>query len=67
MGLSMLSGLPSTKVGYDEETHMQSVFAIAAIPSGELHFNDAALNQVLITEYNNPGALPGSGEESKEL
>jgi len=67
MGLSMLSGLPSTKVGYDEETHMQSVFAIAAIPSGELHFNDAALNQVLITEYNNPGALPGSEEESKEL
>ena len=67
MGLSMLMGLPSTKVGYDEETHMQSVFALAALPGGELHFNDDALNQVLITEYNNPGALPASAEESKEL
>ncbi len=67
MGLSMCLSLPRSKVGYDEETHMQSVFAIASLPSGELHFNDDALNQVLITEYNNPDAQPSSSEEMTEL
>lgn len=67
MGFSMCADLPRSKVSYDEETHMQGVFAIASLPSGELHFNDAALNQVLITEYNNPEAQPGSSEEMTEL
>ena len=67
MGLSMCFGLPRSKISYDEETHMQSVFAIASLPSGELHLNDDALNQVLITEYNNPDAQPASSEEMTEL
>ncbi len=67
MGISMLIALPRTKVGYDEETHMQSVIKMAVFPEDELNMSKDTLYQLIITEYNNPDALPGTDEETREL
>ena len=67
MGLSMIAALPKTKVGYDEETHLQSVVAMADFPEAELNMSREALYQMIITEYNNPEAMPETAEETAEL
>ena len=67
MGLSMIAALPGTKVGYDEETHLQSVVAMANFPEDELSMSREALYQMIITEYNNPEAMPETAEETAEL
>lgn len=67
MGISMIAALPRTKVGYDEETHLQSVVAMANFPEDELSMSREALYQMIITEYNNPEAMPETAEETAEL
>ena len=66
MGLSMVTGLPRNKIGYDEESHLQAVVDMASFPSGELHLSDAMLYQLLITEYNHPDAQPANAPEMRE-
>lgn len=66
MGLSMVTGLPRNKIGYDEESHLQAVMDMASFPSGELHLSDAMLYQLLITEYNHPDAQPANANEMQE-
>lgn len=67
MGISMIAALPRTKVGYDEETHLQSVVAMANFPESGLSMSREALYQMIITEYNNPEAMPETAEETAEL
>lgn len=59
--------LPANKVGYDEETHLQAVMQTASFPSNELHISNGLMNQLCVTEYNNPEAQPGSAEEILEF
>lgn len=66
MGIAMISGMPKTKVGYDEETHMQAVLAMANYPDTAVHMSRDGLFQILITEYNNPNALPDGHMEVTE-
>ena len=61
-GSVLAISLPPNKVGNDEETHLQAVMDIAAFPS-ELHVSDAIMNQLMVTDLNNPEAQPGSIEE----
>ena len=64
-GTAMCISLPRNKVGYDEETHLQAAMDVAAFP-GELHISDAIVNDLIVTDYNDPGYQPG-GEEEMQL
>lgn len=66
-GVCLCLCLPANKVGYDEETHLQAVMQIASFPSNELHVSEGLMNQLSVTEYNNPDAQPGSYEEIIEF
>lgn len=66
-GLLLCICLPLNKVGADEETHLQSVVQLAAFPSGELHISDVLMNQLIVTEYNNPEAQPSGAKEQEEF
>lgn len=63
LGTAMTVSLPRNKVGYDEETHLQAVMDMASLPSGDLHLSDAVLNDLMVTEYNNPNYQPAALEE----
>ncbi len=65
-GLTIIAILPSGKVGNDEETHLQAVLKIASFPSNELHVSPGVMNQVMVTEYNHPEALPKGALEKAE-
>lgn len=65
-GVCLCVCLPANKVGYDEETHLQAVMQIASFPSNELHISEGLMNQLSVTEFNNPDAQPGSKEEILE-
>lgn len=65
-GLTIIAVLPSGKVGNDEETHLQAVLQIASFPSNELHVSQGVMNQVTVTEYNHPDALPKGSLEKAE-
>lgn len=67
LGVPMAVSLPRTRVGYDEEAHLEAVFAIASVPSFELHFSPDALYQLTSTDYNDPRALPYGIDETNEL
>lgn len=66
LGALLILTLPSGKVGNDEEAHLRSVLVISSFPSNELHISDGVLNQVSVTEYNNPTALPVGTSEKYE-
>lgn len=66
-GVSMCICLPANKTGYDEETHLQAVMQTASFPSNELHVSQGLMNQLTVTEYNNPAAQPGTAEEMSEF
>ena len=63
-GLSMTAALPQNKVGNDEETHLQAVMDMASFPN-EMHISDGVLNQLMVTDFNNPKAQPDTIEERK--
>ena len=65
LGTAMCVALPRNKVGYDEETHLQAAMDVASFP-GELHISDAIVNDLLVTDYNDPNYQPG-GEEEMQL
>ena len=67
LGASLVLSLPRNKVGYDEETHLQAVMDMASFPSGELHLSPALMDQLLVTEHNNPEAQPGNSAEMSLL
>jgi len=67
IGIALVICLPGSKVGCDEETHLQAVLQIASFPSGELHVSEGLMNQVTVTEYNNPEAQPGGSDEQLQL
>ena len=62
LGTAMAVCLPRNKVGYDEETHLQAVMELASLP-GTLHISDAVVNQLMVTDYNDPNTQPGALEE----
>lgn len=66
-GVCLCICLPANKVGYDEETHLQAVMQTASFPSNELHISDGLMNQLIVTEFNNPEAQPGTFEEIQEF
>lgn len=67
MGSVMVLSLPRMKVGADEETHLQAVMDVAAWPFGELNLSDELMYQLLVSDYNDPTALPANQAEQTEL
>ena len=61
-GLCLTAALPAGKVGNDEETHLQAVMDMASFP-GEMHISTAVLNQLMVTDFNNPDAQPDNEYE----
>lgn len=66
LGTALITALPAGKTGYDEETHIQAVLQLSSFPLNELHISNGLLNQVTVTEYNNPEALPKGEAERAE-
>ena len=65
-GLVLTVSLPRNKVGYDEETHLQAVMDLASMPAG-MHVSDAVVNELIVTEFNNPSYQPGNDAEMEQL
>ena len=64
LGLTAAVSLPRNKVGYDEETHLQAAMDVAAFP-GELHISDAVVNDLIVTDFNDPDYQPRGAEEMR--
>lgn len=66
IGILMVSALPVTKVGYDEETHFMRAMEIASFPWG-MNLSPAAWNKMIPSLDDWPENQPGSREEEKQI
>ena len=66
IGILMVSGLPVTKVGYDEETHFMRAMEIASFPWG-MNLSPAAWNKMIPSLDDWPENQPGSLEEEQQI